>query len=172
MALSDGYVVVQLAATIIAVSWDFFELTLIPVVGRNPGVRNLERWDAQGLQQLDEAFVDTFGTFAESRVAIGGLTDEYRAKLRLLSQKCKAAAQDVLVRQKVVGIPEDKSLPDDVVRVLKWRSNPDDIPIPFPTRSFVTYVFDLFESIPKSVNEVSLLNKFPPMCDLDIRGQS
>lgn len=137
-------------------SWDLFEECLTPSTGPQTGVVVLGRWDAIGLQALDDAFVETFGSFGKSDVRIGSKTTKYRDRLTLLRERCKGAAQEMIERQKTGGIPEDVSLLVDVLDALAWPSEEggEMIPLPFPTRSFLNWIFKLFASIPNAITEV------------------
>lgn len=75
----------------------------------------------------------------------------------LYSQSCVNAVKDVHKRRKEAGLPEDESFEDDVKSALNWPTGRADvIPLPFPTRAFIAWIFLFFESISKAVDEVSV----------------
>lgn len=142
----------------IGVSWEGFEDSLTPSKDPGQGRRNLQRWDAIALEEIDEAFVQHFGSFEDADVRIGTNMDDYRNRLTLYRQACVEAVQDVQTRRRESGLPEDDSCEQDIKSALAWPESPEDaIPLPFPTRAFVAWIFAFFMSIPDVVNEVSRL---------------
>lgn len=113
---------------------------------------DLARLDARALSEIDAAFNTVFGNFHTSPIRIATNTQKYKEALALYLQHCLDAVKAGIARLEPCGLSE--SFLDDIRDALAW---PDDgnIPYPFPTRSFVAWIFDLFGSIPNAVNEVS-----------------
>lgn len=140
-------------------SWETFEETLIASSGPLADIRDMQRWDERGLETINDNFDDTFGEFSKSDIRIGTDTDAYRAKWVTFRQSCKDTAVQVGERRTHAGLPVDPNFEKDVGKALAWPTTPEEtIPIPFPTRSFVKWTFDLFASVPKSLHEVSVLS--------------
>lgn len=133
-------------------SWEAFEDSLTPSA---TGIRHLDRWDAMGLDDVDDAFVANFGVFGTSPIRIATDTARYKAAITAYSLACVIAAKDVLLRRQSAGHPDDKTFVADIKHALCWPTDDDPIPYPFPTRSFVAWAFALFASIRKATTEVS-----------------
>lgn len=104
----------------------------------------LGQLDETALSEIDAAFTTIFGSFHSSPIRIATNTLEYKEALALYRQCCVDAARHV----------QQPGTLQNLGDALAWPEN-DDIPYPFPTRSFVAWIFDLFGSIPNAVNEVS-----------------
>lgn len=134
-------------------SYDAYEVSITPT---STGIRNLDRWDALGLEQIDEAFITVFGEFKESLIQIGTDTQEYKSALADYSGHCINAGRGVQERSGQSGAT---TFVAEIKKALAWgRVSADYLyPLPFPTRSFIVWIFALFKSITNSVKEVSLV---------------
>lgn len=143
----------QLAASIINLSYDIYEVSITPPT---TGLRHLDRWDALGLEQIDEAFVTVFGEFKDSDIQIGTNTELYKTALSDYSGHCVNAGKAVQAR---CGQSGTTTFLTEIKNALAWGRLSDKhmYPLPFPTRSFILWIFALFKSISHAVREASLL---------------
>lgn len=143
----------QLAACVISLSWDIFDETITPT---STGVRDLNRWDSIGLQAIDAAFQKRFGKYAESRARIGTRNHAYMEAMKTYAQDVKDASKGVQTRRRNAGQPEIPNFAEDIASALAWpNSLQSRTPYPFPTTSFVAWIFDVFATIPNAIREVS-----------------
>lgn len=107
------------------------------------------------MQQVDAAFVKFFGNFNASKVAIGLFSTDYRDALTLYAAACVTASKEVVARRKLAGQPDIPTFKADIEAALKFPTKRTSRrPLPFPTTSFVAFIFDLFASFPMAVREV------------------
>lgn len=100
--------------------------------------------------------MEQFGRHGTSTIRIGTSSEAYKNKLSLYSQACIDVVKEVHQRRTEAGLPEDSSFEDDVKAAFNWPTARDhQIPLPFPTRSFIDWIFSFFSSFPKAIDEVS-----------------
>lgn len=142
----------QLAACMISMSWDRFEETITP---SDTGVRDMNRWDAIGLEEIDEAFRNRFRTYAETGIRIGSLNNVYKSAIGLYMQDVKDASKGVQKRREVAGQPAIPHFADDIESALRFPADAKRrMPYPFPTTTYVAWIFAVYATIPKAIIEV------------------
>lgn len=135
----------QLAATIMALSCRH-----CGTIGTS--LRNL---DVMTLSEIDAAFHTIFGKFRSSTIKIATNTQEYKDALALYCQSCVASVKDGIARLPQASPHTPASFIEDLKHALAWPvDSRAPIPYPFPTRSFVAWIFDLFASISNAIDEV------------------
>lgn len=145
----------QLAASMISMSWDLFEETMTP---SDTGIRDLNRWDAIGLEEIDEAFRKRFGNYADTGIRIGSINITYKSAIALYTQDVKDASKGVQKRREVAGQPAIPHFADDIDSALCFPSEVKRrMPYPFPTTAYVSWIFDVYASVPKAIREVGYL---------------
>lgn len=139
----------------ISIAWDTFEEALTPSSGPGKGRRDLQRWDGLGLEDVEDNFLERFGAFATSSARLGTISPEYRNALTLYCQDCVVSAKHVAKRREVAGMPFDASFEADIKDALAWPDTRRHAPpLPFPTRSCVARIFEVFGAMPNAIREV------------------